>query len=173
MTEIIHNKRIIEALLFAATEPLSAAMLYERVEGDPDIAAILLGLQAEYADRGVNLIEIEGKWAFRTADDLRDVLVIEKTVERKLSKAAMETLAIIAYHQPITRAEIEEVRGVSTARGVIDLLMEIGWIKPGRRREVPGRPLTWVTATAFLDHFGLTTLTDLFEVFKFQRASFC
>lgn len=159
--EAVQEKRVLEALLFATTEPLSVQELYDRVEGDPDIAAILLELKGEYSQRGVNLIELEGKWAFRTAMDLADSLTLEKTVKRKLSRAAMETLAIIAYHQPITRSEVENIRGVSTTRGTIDLLMEIGWIKPGRRREVPGRPLTWVTCTSFLDHFALSGLMDL------------
>lgn len=162
MSDVVsQDKRILEALLFATTEPLSAQELYERFDGDPDIGALLLELQAEYEMRGVHLIEVDGKWAFRTAADLSGVLVQEKQVERKLSRAAMETLAIVAYHQPITRAEIESIRGVTTTRGTIDLLMEIGWIKPGRRREVPGRPLTWVTSASFLDHFSLANLMDL------------
>lgn len=156
-----NDKRILEALLFATTEPLSAQELHERMGGDPDVGAILQELQADYSERGVNLIEVDGKWAFRTAADLSEALTMEKNVQRKLSRAAMETLAIIAYHQPITRAEVESIRGVSTTRGTIDLLMEIGWIKPGRRREVPGRPLTWVTSASFLDHFSLASLMDL------------
>lgn len=155
------HMRIVEALLFAATEPVSAAFLHERIEGDADVGAILLDLQKHYEARGVNLLNIEGKWAFRTAVDLVDHLNLERQVSKKLSRAAMETLAIIAYHQPVTRAEIENVRGVSTHRGTLDALMEMNWIKPGRRRETLGRPLTWVTTTGFLDHFSLEALTDL------------
>ena len=153
--------RIVEALLFASAEPLSARDIHERIEGDVDVGAALLALQDDYAERGVNLVEMESKWAFRTATDLADQLQIEKQVQRKLSRAAMETLAIIAYHQPLTRAEIENIRGVSTNRGTLDVLIEEGWVKPGRRRETPGRPLTWMTTSGFLDQFSLETLVDL------------
>ena len=118
-------------------------------------------LQDDYSDRGVELVEIGGAWAFRTAQDLSDLIVLERNEEKKLSKASMETLSIIAYHQPVTRAEIENIRGVSTNKGTLDILLEQNWIKPGRRRETPGRPLTWVTTNHFLDHFGLEALTDL------------
>ena len=155
------DTRSLEALLFAATEPLSPQELYERMPQGVDVGAMLLALQEYYAPRGVNLVEREGRWAFRTAADLAEHLRIEKNVKRKLSRAAMETLAIISYHQPITRAEIENVRGVSTHRGTLDVLIEAGWVKPGRRRETPGRPLTWLTTNAFLDHFSLEALTDL------------
>lgn len=153
--------RIVEALLFASAEPLSARDIHERIEGDVDVGAALLALQEDYAERGVNLVEMESKWGFRTATDLADQLQIEKQVQRKLSRAAMETLAIIAYHQPLTRAEIENIRGVSTNRGTLDVLIEEGWVKPGRRRETPGRPLTWMTTSGFLDQFSLETLVDL------------
>lgn len=153
--------RIIEALLFATTEPLSAAELHERMTEDCDVGSALMTLQQHYEGRGIVLREIDGKWAFRTADDLSDIFTVEKDVEKKLSRAAMETLAIIGYHQPITRAEIENIRGVSTHRGTLDVLIEAGWVKPGRRRETPGRPLTWITTTAFLDQFGLNELADL------------
>lgn len=155
------HMRLVEALLFAATEPVTAAFLHERIEGDADVGAILLALEKHYEARGVNLVNIEGKWAFRTAVDLADNLNLERQVSKKLSRAAMETLAIIAYHQPVTRAEIENIRGVSTHRGTLDTLMEMDWVKPGRRRETLGRPLTWVTTTGFLDHFSLEALTDL------------
>lgn len=153
--------RLLEALLFASVQPLSTAALYERMPQGADVGGLLLALSEHYADRGVNLIEMEGQWAFRTAEDLADKLQIEKQVQRKLSRAAMETLAIVAYHQPVTRAEIENIRGVATHRGTLDALMEMGWVKPGKRREVVGRPLTWVTTTAFLDHFSLESVTDL------------
>lgn len=153
--------RLLEAVLFAATEPLSNAALHEHLPEGSDLGALLAELQTHYEGRGIVLIEMEGYWAFRTAPDLAEDLAVEKEVERKLSRAAMETLAIIAYHQPVTRAEIEEIRGVSTNRGTLDVLMEQQWVKPGRRRETPGRPLTWVTTTGFLDQFGLEALTDL------------
>ena len=128
---------------------------------EDDVAALLTRLQEDYAGRGVNLVERDGAWAFRTAADLGDRLRIEKTQIRKLSRAAVETLAVIAYHQPVSRAEIETIRGVATARGTLDVLIEADWIKPGRRRETPGRPGTWVTTESFLDHFGLGGLADL------------
>lgn len=153
--------RILEALLFASVEPLSAKDLHERVPADADVGAALMELQAHYEERGVNLVEIDGRWAFRTAVDLGDVLAVEKEVSKKLSRAAMETLAIIAYHQPVTRAEVENIRGVATHRGTLDVLIESGWVKPGRRRETPGRPLTWVTTPGFLDQFSLESIMDL------------
>ncbi len=153
--------RLLEALLFAAREPMSASELSERMDVDTDIKTLLNELQVIYQDRGVNLIDIENKWAMRTAVDLAGHLNIEKEVHKKLSRAAMETLAIIGYHQPVTRAEIENIRGVGTHKGTLDALIEVGWVKPGRRRETLGRPLTWVTTTDFLDHFSLESLTDL------------
>ena len=153
--------RLLEALLFAAREPMSASELSDRMNVDADMKVLLGDLQAMYQDRGVNLINIENKWAMRTAVDLAGHLNIEKEVHKKLSRAAMETLAIIGYHQPVTRAEIENIRGVGTHKGTLDALIEVGWVKPGRRRETLGRPLTWVTTTDFLDHFSLESLTDL------------
>ena len=155
------NSRLLEAILFAAAEPVSTKELHERMPEDTDVGGLLMELKDRYKDRGVNLTERDGKWAFRTAIDLADALKMEKTVERKLSRAAMETLAVIAYHQPITRAEIENIRGVSTHRGTLDSLIELDWVKPGRRRETPGRPLTWVTTSGFLDQFSLDALTEL------------
>lgn len=153
--------RILEALLFASTEPMSAQALHERMPEGSDVGAGLMELQKDYEERGVNLVNIDGLWAFRTATDLADVLVMEKEDTKKLSRAAMETLAIIAYHQPVTRAEIENIRGVATHRGTLDVLIEAGWVKPGRRRETPGRPLTWVSTPGFLDHFSLESVMDL------------
>lgn len=155
------HKRVLEALLFASAEPLAPKDLHERMPDGADIGGLLATLQEDYAERGVNLVEVDGHWAFRTAGDLSDSLQIEREASRKLSKAAMETLAIIAYHQPVTRAEIENIRGVSTHKGTLDALMEADWVKPGRRRETPGRPLTWLTTTGFLDHFGLESMMDL------------
>ncbi len=165
MTENPDEKiRIVEALLFASVEPLSAQDLHARVEaicGATDVGAILKGLKLDYDGRGVNLVEMDGRWAFRTALDLANSLAMEKEVSKKLSRAALETLAIVAYHQPVTRAEIENIRGVATNRGTLDALIEAGWVKPGRRRESLGRPLTWVTTTEFLDQFSLESVMDL------------
>lgn len=155
------NLRIVEALLFAATEPLSAQDLHTRMPDDVDMGALLNTLQNTYQDRGFVLTERDGLWAFRTAEDMAPYLAVETEESKKLSRAAMETLAIIAYHQPVTRAEIENIRGVSTSRGTLDVLIENGWVKPGRRRETPGRPLTWVSTAQFLDQFGLESLKDL------------
>lgn len=153
--------RLLEALLFASAEPLSPAAMRERLPENADLGGMLAQLQKTYEGRGVALVETGGSWAFRTASDLGESLKLERQVQRKMSRAALETLAIIAYHQPVTRAEIENIRGVATSKGTIDVLMETGWIRPGRRREAPGRPLTWVTTTAFLDHFGLESMMDL------------
>ena len=161
MIDIDSQKRLLEAVLFATSEPLTPASMRERLPEDVDLGALLSSLKEDYEERGVNLVEIGGAWAFRTAEDLAEDMAVERFEEKKLSKACMETMAIIAYHQPVTRAEIENIRGVSTYKGAIDTLLEQEWIKPGRRRDTPGRPLTWVTTTHFLDHFGLESLTDL------------
>lgn len=153
--------KVLEAMLFASAEPLPTAAMYERLSEEADLNLLLGELKTMYEGRGVELSEIGGLWAFRTAPGVADALTVEKEVERKLSRAALETLAIIAYHQPITRAEVENIRGVATHKGTLDMLMEMNWIKPGRRRETPGRPLTWVTTHSFLDHFGLEAITDL------------
>ena len=152
---------VLEAMLFASATPLTLNAMRERLPKDADVGGMLLALQETYRGRGVNLVDLNGSWAFRTAAEVAPALRVTKDVQRKLSRAAMETLAIIAYHQPVTRAEIENIRGVMTHKGTLDVLMEMGWIKPGRRRETPGRPLTWVTTTAFMDHFGLESLNDL------------
>jgi segregation and condensation protein B len=161
MSEMTETIRIIEALLFASSVPLSVKDLHERMPEGSDVGGALLALKNHYERRGVHLVDLDGQWAFRTAADLADSLSLEKEVSKKLSRAALETLAIIAYHQPITRAEVENIRGVATHRGTLDLLIEAGWVKPGRRRETPGRPLTWVTTTAFLDQFNLESVMDL------------
>lgn len=154
-------KRVCEAMIFAAPQPLSMADMAERVPEGAVLLPALLSLQQDYAGRGVELVQRDGGWCFRTAADLAPYLTLQRVEERKLSRAALETLAIIAYHQPVTRAEIETIRGVMTSKGTVDTLLEAGWIKPGRRREIPGRPLTWITTPAFLDHFALTSLSDL------------
>ena len=153
--------RLLEAMLFASAEPLDAATLAERLPEEMDVEAALVALQQEYATRGVNLVRIAGKWTFRTANDLSWLLSREAVETRKLSRAALETLAIIAYHQPVTRAEIEDIRGVSTSKGTLDVLLETGWIRPRGRRKAPGRPLTFGTTEAFLAHFGLESLSVL------------
>lgn len=153
--------RLLEALLFAASEPLDEKELAERLPSDVDVKVVLRRLQTEYAPRGVNLVHIGRKWTFRTANDLSWLLTKEAVEPKKLSRAAIETLAIIAYHQPVTRAEIEDIRGVSAAKGTIDVLLETGWIRPRGRRKAPGRPLTFGTTEAFLSHFGLEVLADL------------
>ncbi len=155
------NLRVLEALLFAANEPLDANSLLAYLGEGANVGELLLALQARYADRGVNLVRRGDKWAFRTAEDLGFLLRRDEQESRPLSRAALETLSIIAYHQPATRAEIEEVRGVATGKGTIDLLMEAGWIRMRGRRRTPGRPVTYGTTDAFLDHFGLESLSDL------------
>ncbi|WP_345890834.1 SMC-Scp complex subunit ScpB [Devosia oryzisoli] len=153
--------RILEAMLFASSEPLSAADLADAVGQGAALPRLLEELQRQYASRGVNLVRRGDRWAFRTADDLAFILRREESESRPLSRAALETLSIIAYHQPATRAEIEDVRGVATGKGTLDILMEAGWIRMRGRRRSPGRPVTYGTTDAFLDHFGLENLADL------------
>ncbi|MEL6297634.1 MAG: SMC-Scp complex subunit ScpB [Pseudomonadota bacterium] len=153
--------RIIEARLFASEAPLSADALSETLPPDTDVSALIEELQGLYAGRGVNLVEVAGGYMFRTAEDLAYLLERYATSERRLSKAALETLAIIAYHQPATRAEIEEIRGVATSKGTLDVLMDINWIRPRGRRRAPGRPVTYGTTQEFLSHFSLASLRDL------------
>lgn len=153
--------RLLEALLFASPEPLDQAALAKRMPEGVDVKVALKQLQEDYASRGVNLVRIANKWTFRTAGDLAWLMTRESTETRKLSRAAIEMLAIIAYHQPITRVEIEEIRGVATSKGTLDVLLETGWIKPRGRRKTPGRPLTFGTTEAFLSQFSLESLTDL------------
>ena len=161
MSEDRHQLRLLEALLFAAPAPLAADDLAARLGDAADVAALLQELAESYAERGVNLVRLAGGWTFRTAPDLASLLKSERVVPRRLSRAAVETLAIIAYHQPSTRSEIEAIRGVTLARGTLDRLMEAGWVRPLGRRDSPGRPLNWVTTPAFLAHFGLDGLNAL------------
>ena len=155
------TERILEALLFASREPLSETVLASHLPEYTDIHAALAALAERYADSGVNLVKIGGAWAMRTAADLAYVLRREAEVQRRMSRAALETLAIVAYHQPVTRGEIEQIRGVAVSKGTLDILFEQGWIQPRGRRNTPGRPATWVSTPAFLDHFGLAGLDDL------------
>jgi segregation and condensation protein B len=153
--------RILEALLFAASEPIAEGYLSQHLKSSDDVAALLDELKGFYASRGVNLVKIADKWMFRTAEDLAYLLERHAFEERRLSKAALETLAIVAYHQPVTRAEIEEIRGVSVSAGTLDVLMEVGWVRPRGRRRAPGRPITYGTTEEFLVHFGLESIKDL------------
>lgn len=153
--------RLLEAILFASAEPVRAKTLEERMPDGADINGLLNDLEAMYANRGVTLNRVGDAWAFRTASDLAEFMRVERETPKKLSRAAIETMAIIAYHQPVTRAEIEEIRGVAVSRGTLDLLLEAGWIKPRGRKRVPGRPVTWGTTPAFLDEFGLEDLKSL------------
>jgi segregation and condensation protein B len=153
--------RLLEAMLFASAEPLDENTLRKKLPDGVDVKAALARLQQDYAFRGVNLVRVGNKWAFRTAGDLAWLMTRESTETRKLSRAAIEMLAIIAYHQPVTRAEIEDIRGVITSKGTLDVLLETGWIRPRGRRKTPGRPLTFGTTEAFLSQFNLEALGDL------------
>jgi segregation and condensation protein B len=166
VTEVVspdhaQHLRLLEALIFAGTAALDEEALSERLPNDANVKQLLADLWELYANRGVNLVKVAGGYAFRTAPDLSEKLKIERPVTRKLSRAATETLAIIAYHQPVTRTEIEQVRGVGLSKGTLDLLFEQNWIRPMGRRRVPGRPVTWGTTDFFLEHFGLASLDDL------------
>jgi segregation and condensation protein B len=153
--------RLLEALLFASSEPLDEKTLAASLPSGIDLRGLLQRLQQEYSARGVNLVRIDGKWTFRTAGDLSWLLTREAVEARRLSRAAIETLAIVAYHQPVTRAEIEEIRGVTTSKGTLDVLLETGWVRLRGRRKAPGRPVTYGTTATFLSHFGLSELGDL------------
>ncbi len=160
-TDRAQQLRILEALLFAASEPLDEAKLATHLRDGAAITDLLAELHATYAQRGINLVKVAGKWCFRTAEDLGYLLERHALEERRLSRAALETLAIIAYHQPVTRAEIEEIRGVTTSKGTLDVLMETSWIRPRGRRRAPGKPVTYGTTEDFLIHFGLDSIKDL------------
>jgi segregation and condensation protein B len=157
----VEAERIAEALVFASATPVSEGFIAERLRRGIDVGAVMHRLQEAYAPRGVNLVRVDGLWAFRTAADLSFVIRKDDTETKKLSRAALEVLAIIAYHQPVTRAEIEDIRGVQTSRGTLDVLMEAGWVRFRGRRRTPGRPVTIGTTRDFLDHFGLEELRDL------------
>lgn len=168
----MRSVRAVEAMLFASREPIGADELIARLEPGVDVGRILADLRTLYASRGVNLVEVAGKWMFRTAPDLAYLLRQEAVEPKKLSRAALETLAIIAYHQPVTRAEIEEIRGVTANKGTLDVLLETGWIRMRGRRRTPGRPLTYGTTEAFLVHFGLDAISDLPGVEDLKGAGF-
>lgn len=151
----------IEAVIFAAAEPLDIDTIESKITKKGSVAKSLEKLQQEYSQRGINLVCIKDKWSFRTSPNLSKIMSQEKTVEKKLSRAAVETLAIIVYHQPVTRAEIEEIRGVAFGTNTLEILMELNWVKPGGRKDVPGRPIQYVTTDEFLSHFNLQKLSDL------------
>ncbi len=151
----------IEAVIFAAAEPLDIDTIESKITKKGSVTKSLEKLQQEYSQRGINLICIKNKWSFRTSPNLSNIMSQEKTVEKKLSRAAVETLAIIVYHQPVTRAEIEEIRGVAFGTNTLEILMELDWVKPGGRKDVPGRPIQYVTTDEFLSHFNLQKLSDL------------
>ena len=163
-------RRIMEAMIFAAGRPVDAATLAAQVPDGIDVEGELAALAAFYDHRGIHLVKVAGGWTFRTAQDLADHLAVHRVVRRRLSRAALETLAIIAYHQPMTRAEVEEIRGVHLGRGTLDILLEAGWIAPKGRRRTPGRPVTWVTTPSFMEHFGLESLDDLPGVDELEAA---
>jgi len=156
-----NEKNLIEAILFSASEPLDVGTIKSKVKSGTDILKILYELQKDYEDRGIRLVNLADKWSFRTSDDLSGKLKKEIIIQKKLSKAAIETLAIIAYHQPVTRSEIEEIRGVSFSTGTLEILFELGWVKPNGRKEIPGKPLLYVTTDKFLNHFNINSLDDL------------
>ena len=151
----------IEAIVFAAAEPLDIETIENKISKKTNVEKILLKLQNEYSNRGINLVCISKKWSFRTSPNLSEIMKQEKIVEKKLSRAAIETLAIIVYHQPVTRAEIEEIRGVAFGTNTLEILMELNWVKPGGRKDVPGKPIQYVTTDDFLSHFNLQKLSDL------------
>ena len=161
MTPPSQELRTLEALLFAATEPLDEETLRTHLPDGVTLDSLLKTLQEQYAPRGINLVQVAGKWMFRTAEDLRFLLRREISHPRRLSRAALETLAIIAYHQPITRAEIEDIRGVSLSKGTLDVLIETGWVRLRGRKRTPGRPVTYGTSDTFLTHFGFEDIRDL------------
>ena len=155
------GEREIEAILFAATEPLEIESIESKISKKINVQKALEKLQQTYLNRGINLVCISNKWSFRTAENLSGLMSQQKTIEKKLSKAAIETLSIIAYHQPVTRAEIEEIRGVAFGTNTLEILMELNWVKPGGRKDVPGKPIQYITTDDFLSHFNLQKLSDL------------
>tara|TARA_B110001450_G_scaffold127102_1_gene119585 strand:- start:1173 stop:1871 length:699 start_codon:yes stop_codon:yes gene_type:complete len=156
-----NGQREIEAIIFAASEPLDIDTIESKISKKIDVLKTLKTLQLEYSTRGINLVCISNRWSFRTSENLSNLMSQEKTVEKKLSRAAIETLAIIVYHQPVTRAEIEEIRGVAFGTNTLDILMELNWVKPQGRKDVPGKPIQYATTNDFLSHFSLQKLSDL------------
>jgi len=163
-------ERQVEAVLFSAIEPLDIESIQERLQSKANITKILESLQKQYGNRGINLVCIKNKWSFRTSTNLSKLMNLQTPTQRKLSKAAVETLAIIVYHQPVTRSEIEEIRGVAFATGTLEILLELNWVRPAGRKNVPGKPLQYVTTDDFLSHFNLQNLSDLPNVEELQSA---
>tara|TARA_B100000029_G_scaffold483437_1_gene534613 strand:- start:379 stop:1068 length:690 start_codon:yes stop_codon:yes gene_type:complete len=163
-------ERQIEAILFAADEPLDEESIQERLNSKISISKVLESLKSQYETRGINLICISNKWSFRTATDLNKLMSLQKSVQKKLSKAAIETLSIIVYHQPVTRSEIEEIRGVAFASGTLEILLEMNWVRPAGRKDVPGKPIQYVTTDDFLSHFNINKLTDLPDINELTSA---
>ncbi len=160
-TSVSKLERQVEAILFAASEPLDIETIEQRVQTSVNLKKVLNNLQGTYKKRGINLINIKGKWSFRTADDLSKLMALQKSTQKKLSKATVETLAIIVYHQPVTRSEIEEIRGVSFATNTLEILLELDWVRPAGRKDVPGKPIQYATTENFLNHFNIQKLSDL------------
>ena len=154
-------ERQVEAILFAAAEPLDVETIEKRVQTSSNLKKILDNLQVTYKKRGINLVCIKNKWSFRTAEDLSKLMALQKSTQKKLSKATLETLAIIVYHQPVTRSEIEEIRGVSFASNTLEILLELDWVRPSGRKDVPGKPIQYATTENFLNHFNIQKLSDL------------
>tara|TARA_B100001248_G_C27301160_1_gene417212 strand:- start:7 stop:693 length:687 start_codon:yes stop_codon:yes gene_type:complete len=154
-------ERQVEAILFAASEPLDIETIEKRIQTDTNLKKILDSLKEIYKNRGINLVCIKNKWSFRTAEDLSKLMALQKSTQKKLSKATVETLAIIVYHQPVTRSEIEEIRGVSFASNTLDILLELDWVRPAGRKDVPGKPIQYATTENFLNHFNIQKLSDL------------
>ena len=169
-TSIIEAERQVEAILFAAEEPLDLESIKVRLKVKANVSRILESLEKQYMDRGINLICIANKWSFRTASNLSMLMNLHKTTQKKLSKAAIETLSIIVYHQPVTRSEIEEIRGVTFATGTLEILLELNWVRPSGRKNVPGKPIQYVTTDEFLSHFNLQKLSDLPNVEELSSA---
>ena len=169
-TKLTEIEKEIEGVIFAAAEPLDIDTIESKLSKKLNISKSLVKLQQEYSNRGINLVCIKDKWSFRTSPKLANLMSQEKTVEKKLSRAAVETLAIIVYHQPVTRAEIEEIRGVAFGTNTLDILMELNWVKPGGRKDVPGRPIQYVTTDDFLSHFNIQKLSDLPNIDELSAA---
>jgi len=169
-TDTLEAERQVEAILFAAEEPLDLKSIQTRLDVKGDVPKILKSLENQYKNRGINLICIANKWSFRTPSNLSKLMNLQKSTQKKLSKAAIETLAIIVYHQPVTRSEIESIRGVSFATGTLEILLELNWVKPSGRKNVPGKPIQYVTTDEFLSHFNLQKLSDLPNVEELTSA---
>ena len=163
-------ERQVEAILFSASEPLDVETIEFRIQNSSNLNKILENLQSDYANRGINLVCIKNKWSFRTAEDLSKLMSLQKSTQKKLSKSTIETLAIIVYHQPVTRSEIEEIRGVAFSTNTLEILLELNWVNPAGRKDVPGKPIMYVTTENFLNHFNIQKLSDLPTVEELSSA---